>query len=595
MASSMAESHQDKEEDKESVKSTATKQPPANCKIHSSYPLDLYCETCEKLVCSYCVLNHCMTTGHKYGFINDMIEKHESSLKKELEPVRKLHQEMIDAVESISSSETIMQSMKEATLQKIQKTFETFIQVLIQKQCHLTESVNNCFARLSSSNSAKHNEVSEMLNKLESVILSVDGGGSNSEPKAVILSGVAETRRNIQECITAATSLSSHPAQSKEMAINLCSLEEFQEFTHSKNFVYTDTDPLKCHIESSYFHGSVEVNKSSEITLALDAQSLKIKALGKLNITAQLLCCHDGSLQSICARKLTNEKYSLSFVPKERGKHELLIKYNDAYISGSPIPIFVTIPPHKLERISVEELDNVAGIQFHGGKLYASQIEREVKVLDPSTLRVERSISVPGLGVFCIGDDYIYVCDMIQHRIIKMDMNGTVVTSTGTQGDGPGQINFPNGIQLSKEKELYVSDSNNHRIQVFDSDLNFVRILGRKGATNGCFNRPAGLDFDDEGNVYVVDEKNCRVQVLTPQGQHVRSIGSDFADPISAAVHRGMLYVTDWDNHRVSVFKTSGEFVSTFGEGCLSRPERIAIDDDGFVYVSDNRSTISKF
>ena len=92
-----------------------------------------------------------------------------------------------------------------------------------------------------------------------------------------------------------------------------------------------------------------------------------------------------------------------------------------------------------------------------------------------------------------------------------------------------------------------------------------------------------------------------RVQVLTPQGEHIRNIGrSGFKEgeldhPVSAAVHVGMVYVTEANSIRVSVFKTTGEFVTTFGEGILSCPVCIAIDDSGFVYVTDNREKIVKF
>ena len=38
----------------------------------------------------------------------------------------------------------------------------------------------------------------------------------------------------------------------------------------------------------------------------------------------------------------------------------------------------------------------------------------------------------------------------------------------------------------------------------------------------------------------------------------------------------------------MSVFKTSGEFVTSFGQ--FSNPAGIVIDDDGFVYVSNQDS-----
>ena len=65
--------------------------------------------------------------------------------------------------------------------------------------------------------------------------------------------------------------------------------------------------------------------------------------------------------------------------------------------------------------------------------------------------------------------------------------------------------------------------------------------------------------------------------------------------PISATVCAGLVYITDSGSNQVLIFKTTGEYVAKFGEGTLSRPECITVDDNGFVYVTDSRSKIVKF
>ena len=49
---------------------TATPQPAA--KFHNSQSLDLYCETCESLVCRDCVIKR---VNHKYGLANEIVEE----------------------------------------------------------------------------------------------------------------------------------------------------------------------------------------------------------------------------------------------------------------------------------------------------------------------------------------------------------------------------------------------------------------------------------------------------------------------------------------------------------------------------------------
>jgi DNA-binding beta-propeller fold protein YncE len=37
----------------------------------------------------------------------------------------------------------------------------------------------------------------------------------------------------------------------------------------------------------------------------------------------------------------------------------------------------------------------------------------------------------------------------------------------GSQGNGPGQFNYPRGIAVDSDDDIYVADGDNHRIQKF--------------------------------------------------------------------------------------------------------------------------------
>ena len=222
-------------------------------------------------------------------------------------------------------------------------------------------------------------------------------------------------------------------------------------------------------------------------------------------------------------------------------------------------------------------------------------------MLNPSTRSIEMVIKVPGVNDILVAEEHIFATDVDQHRVVKMDRNGIVVKSVGGVGSNPGEFSFPNSIRQNKDKEIYVCDGrSNSRIQVFDEDLNLLRIIGKRGTSNGCFESPGDLDFDEAGNIYVVEQRNHRIQVLTPEGQHIRYIGrhgvnpGELSDPLSPAIHRNMIYVTEPFNRRVSVFTLAGEFVTTFGHK-LSRPECIAIDEDGYIHVTSNEQVIVTF
>ena len=516
----------------------------------------------------------------------DLLRKKPSriDLNGELDPVKELRQEMKTALESVSASRRELSNAKRTKLQQINDEFDALTAILVQERKHFIHCTEKSFEEQGSLFSSKQSEILEAMRKLDLAVQSLNTTSPTTSKSA------NDKRKNAMKVVETFRKPSLDPMASSEMEVELCSPTDFQEFLHAKNFQYRKLDSLKCHTERGLDLSNVTVRESFDVSLFLSLQGLKKG--GKIDLTAQLCSCHDQSSQNLCVRRITNEKYSLSFAARKQGKHELHIKCNDIHVCGSPMPLYATVPPSQLKRLSSKKLANDAsGMTWYGGTVYACA--KVIEVLDPASLSIDLSIRVPDIYAIVLQKPHIYATDMKEHRLIKMDMNGTVTASTGTLGNDPGQFDFPRGISLSKSNMLYVCDSNNHRIQVFDKNLNFIRCLGSKGSTNGCFNNPTDLELDDTGKLYVADEKNGRIQVLTPQGQHIRSIPS--SHPVSVAIHMGMVYSTDWESHRVLVFKLTGEFVASFGEGTLFHPKGIAIDENGFVYVSDSRSTVVKF
>ena len=108
--------------------------------------------------------------------------------------------------------------------------------------------------------------------------------------------------------------------------------------------------------------------------------------------------------------------------------------------------------------------------------------------------------------------------------------------------------------------------------------------FGCYGDGDGQFNRPIDIAQDRVGNLYVSDSRNKRVQVFDCKGQFLSTFRKkEIIFPCGISVSSDQ-FVYVCDNNCVSVFKTSGEFVTSFGQ--FNDPRGIAIDDDGFVYVS---------
>jgi DNA-binding beta-propeller fold protein YncE len=137
----------------------------------------------------------------------------------------------------------------------------------------------------------------------------------------------------------------------------------------------------------------------------------------------------------------------------------------------------------------------------------------------------------------------------------------------GSQGTGNGQFRTPVGIAVDYSNNVYVADSGNHRVQKFSSTGAFITKWGTYGTGDGQFNSPTGVGVGILGNVYVTDADlasayNHRVQWFSSTGGFLGKWGTygtgdgQFNGPWRVAVDElGYVYVTDWYNNRIQRFK----------------------------------------
>ena len=569
---------------------------PAICKVHKSQTLELYCETCESLVCPRCVISSCTKKNHEYGYIDDMVEKYQAVLGRELKPIKTLYQQLSSALEVISTAERELKNKRKEKLRRMETTFDALSEILTQERRYCKEVIENSFQEQNRNYSSKKSEIQDEVSKLSSLIQSIEISSQN-DSKEVFLANVTQKKQTIKRAKGVATSLSPHPVKVPEMEMNLLDPAEFNDLCDMKNFVYQIEDPLKSRCDRSVAlrNKCVPIMDLFEVNILLAPNSGR-KYFGRAKkIVSQLECSYESYSQKVNVEQISPEKYSLSVTPQKRGNHKLHIECDGAHICGSPIPIYVTVDPRKIGRPQlIKSVRNAASIKSHDQKIYVTQSEEALLILENTSLDIMKTLTLPGVGETLIVNEYLFYTDLIQHRVVKADLNGTTISSIGTLGDQQGQFNFPNGIRLSKDGEIFVCDSRNERIQVFDRDLKLLRVI------RANFGFPADLDFDEAGNIYVAEYDNHRVQVLTPQGQHIRNIGrygsgkGELNNPVSAAIHRNIVYVTDRVNKHISVFTTMGEFITTFGEGILTDPACIVIDDNGHIFVTDYLTCVVK-
>lgn len=230
-----------------------------------------------------------------------------------------------------------------------------------------------------------------------------------------------------------------------------------------------------------------------------------------------------------------------------------------------------------------------------------------------------------------------YFSDEQNHRVRKIDKNGTITTFAGTGVRGTGgdggqatkaQLTAPYGIAFDKAGSLFIADHDANVIRKVASDGTISTIAGIAGlsgysgdgglSTAAKLASPFDVAVDSSGNLYIADAANSRVRKVTPTGTITTAVGNGNLNftatggpgpQISIAYPEGLafdttgnLYISEWGYARilkmtaagtVSVFAGTGYFGSD-GDGgpaaaaTFSGPTALTVDGSGTLYIADS-------
>ena len=590
------------------VGGTVVENPPKNaaqfCFEHVRKELELYCETCEELICYKCVIKGGKHHNHNYEELDQAFEKYKKEITSSIEPMEKQVAIIKKALALIEQRCGEISEQREAIESNVHVTFRRLRAFLTVRETELISQLHQMTQGKLKGLAAKSDQIETTLAQLNSC-LHFMGESIKLGNKSDVLMMKANTVHQMKELTTPFQPDTLKPNTEADIVFSALADLTAACKNYGQIFPSGSPDPSKCHATGKGLEMAAVGVKSTPILHAVSYEGKPCEEQIE-SLECELVSEITGTRTNCSVERRGQSQYESSYQPTIKGRHQLHIKVGGQHIRGSPSSVAVRSPVEKLgiPILTLGGVDGPMGVAINKrGEVVETEWDGNcVSLFSPSGEKL-RSFGIKGsgqgqfdrpCGVTVDGEGNILVADTFNHRIQKFTAEGQFLTAVG-----PGlQFICPSDIAFNTiNNKVYVVDFGNHRIQVLNSDLTFSSTFGKQGNGKGEFSCPWGIACDSTGKVYVADTDNHRIQVFTVEGKFIRIFGrhgqgwGELAIPHCVAVDTsGMVYVSEVGNHRVSVFTTEGQFVTSFGQkgtgpGEFNRLSSLAVDDCGVVYV----------
>ena len=568
------------------------------CSKHPTKESDLYCETCEELICRDCIVR--VHRDHQYDLITDAYPKHKNVITDHLQPVKQQLGVVNEAIESLDNRRQQISDQRMAIEANIHKTIRRLQEALEERKTELIGELDQLTQQKMKSLAAQRDEFELVQTQLSSCLDFVSES-LRTGSRAEILAAKKPVVQQIEEMTAEFKPELLVPAEQADLKFT-ANAELTLACSHFGKVYSHPVSPDKCHATGKGLEVATVGEQATATMHAVNTEGQEYEE-PLVDIACELVSCRDATSVKCSVKKREGNQYEVCYRPTGRGRHQLHIKVESQHIRGSPFtvlairklgtPIRTIGGLNKPYGVAVDEKGQIVVVEWGGNCVSIFSASGE-KI---RTFGVRGQFTNPrGVAIDCDGN--LLVCDGL--CVQKFSPQGDFLMSVGTQGSKPLQFSCATDISINpKNKRMYVYDLNNHRVQILNGDFTFSSSFGSRGSGDGQFQYPCGVKTHSSGCMYVADTSNDCVKVFTEEGQFLRKFGKEgegdgeLSGPRYVAIDSDdTVYVTDSGNSRVSMFTCQGQFLGSFGSqgtapGQFNGPLGIAVDRDGLVYVSD--------
>lgn len=533
----------------------------------------------------------CMRTGENDEQNMEQYEIQQKRRETMATEVKEYKSKVTAAIVEVLHTKAEVESQAKTRLSQVDAAFEGMLSLVHGKWQHLRSEIADEQREKTNTLSRQKDQLTQLFGETENLLTAC------SSRELQDSDSIQQWLESLQQTIET-TSL--QPAVTADVATSLTKGDLMKTCCNRCVLRYHIPDTSRCKLSGSLLTmPETDIQCSAHLEVRDSRGNV---CPGFHNIEAELVCRRDNSKMIGALANTSKGAYSVLFVTPNRGRHMLNITLDNIRHPECPITLFVVKRPETLQSPvhTIRNPNGPTGLCFYDNQLIVS--EESSYTVSVYNVNGTRALTIETGGEVAVDRETrsYYIANAITYQLHKFDADGICWKQVGTEGSEPGQLINPRGMEYYNG-ELYVVDSGNHRFQVFDKDLNLVRYFGREGVSNGCFESPTDVAIDDSGKLYITDTLNNRIQVTDLNGKFISNIKKNDKqrqyphNPQKIKIFKGYIYTTEYHMNSVCVFTLTGNFVTTFGEGHIIRPEGIAINNDGYVYVSSNKESIVVF
>ena len=578
------------------VASTAYQLPQAkpeatdNCSDHNK-PLEIFCETCEELICHNCTVKK--HRDHDYDVVSDTYKRHQGILEKSsVQPLNQQYKRLTRDKMSLINRKKEIEQQGERTKEDIHHMIDQLKKLLNETERKLAREVDIALQHKVSVLDHQIKEVETVLDQVRECRDHVEQSLKVGTPRQ-ILSTKSQMMSHTKSVINSVKDKTFQPLEQSDIElVKSDKIHEIQKNIGKVKYTSTLSSNLSSKSNASCYPLPL-VSKKTTITISFDGSPVPVPS----SFISCSLTPPDNSQPIQCSVEECKRsgQYNVVFTPVTRGLRQLHVRVCNKEIPGSPMNIPVSIPPEKRGNpvktiCGLREPSGVA-VTEDGLVIVSEKVSHCITVLDKEGMKI-RSFGTHGTergqlkdpeGIAIIPNGTVIVADCGNHRIQEFTMDGECISCVGSHGKGPIQFYYPQGIAINKTSgQVYASNWDKYVVQVLNADLSFSHTFGSRGSGQGQFEHPVDMAIDSQVFVYIADRNNHCIQKFTIDGQFVCSFGTEGSHPGQLYHPAGitvddkdLVYVSD-ENDFMSVFNANGDYVCRIQKKCEVKDHNVA-------------------